>query len=81
MAHVTERIRINARAFLIWREAETRNWDCTLGEIADALDETVTAVANICRTRGWLTRLRSMKADHSAHYLVEDHLDGMAGAH
>lgn len=78
MAQVTERIRINARAFMIWREAEAHNWDCTLGDIADALDETIVAVANTCRARGWLTRLRSMKADHSAHYFVEDHLGAEA---
>lgn len=75
---ITHRIRTNARAFIIWRAASDRNWDCTLGDIAEALDLNITAVANTCRARGWLTRLRSMQTDHCAHYLAEDHLPDAA---
>lgn len=45
-------------AYRIWCYADPRGWDCTAGEIADALDITYQAVGHVCRIEGWTGRLR-----------------------
>jgi hypothetical protein len=48
----------DALAFRIWQFAESKNWDCTANEIADALHIHPNAVTSTCRHRGWSNRLR-----------------------
>lgn len=74
----THAVKQMALHYRVQRVAADHGWDCTVGDIADELDLPITTVSNVCRAKGWLTRLRSMKADHSAHYLVEDHLGAEA---
>ena len=47
-----------ALAFRIWQYAEPLGWDCTAGEIAEAIGSTPQAVAHICKAKDWTTRIR-----------------------
>lgn len=51
--------RSQALAFRIWAYCEPRGWDCTLTEVADALDESINRVRGVCQWRGWTERMRS----------------------
>lgn len=48
-----------AIAYRIWAYAEPLGWDCTVKEIAEALGVGWRTVANTCRHRNWLQRLRT----------------------
>lgn len=50
--------RVNALAYRIHGYASPRGWDCTVAEIAEALDAPSATVRNICIKRGWNNRLR-----------------------
>lgn len=43
----------HARAFLLWREGTAVNWDCTLAELAEAVDVPYRVAQHICLTRRW----------------------------
>ncbi|NDK37097.1 hypothetical protein [Rhodovulum sulfidophilum] len=56
-----------AIAFLIWRHAEPRGWDCTVAEIAEVIGVHPVAVGRVCRQMGWRNRLRTTAMDRFAH--------------
>lgn len=51
--------RREARAFHIWREGIAVGWNCTVRELAEAVDLPYRTVWAICRERGW-----PVEADH-----------------
>ena len=55
--------RVEAMAFRIWQYANPRGWDCTVGEIAEALDMHPIPVGRVCAMRGWHVRLRKTRFD------------------
>ena len=55
-----------ALAFRIWQYANPRGWDCTVGEIAEALDMHPSPVGRVCAMRGWHVRLRKTRLDSYA---------------
>ena len=55
--------RMEAMAFRIWQYANPRGWDCTVGEIAEALDMHPIPVGRVCAMRGWHVRLRKTQFD------------------
>lgn len=56
-----------ALRYRIWCFAKEREWDVTVMEIAEALDESVQRVNNTVRQAGWSERLRvAFGADYSA---------------
>lgn len=57
----------HALRYRIWAYCEPRGWDVTIGEIAEALDLSVSAVSNIVRSARWSSRVRSAR-------LVSDHV-------
>ncbi|AET42308.1 hypothetical protein DSS3P1_29 [Ruegeria phage DSS3-P1] len=48
-----QRIRHEARAFLIWREGKPVRWDCTVAELAEATGVHEGTVRRICQERSW----------------------------
>lgn len=48
-----------ALAYRIWAYAKPIGWDCTVVEIAEALEEHTSRVSNVCHIKGWLPRLRA----------------------
>ena len=50
-------LRTEARAFVIWRYATPREWDCTVAELAEALELTRAAVYHVLRKKGWQGRV------------------------
>jgi hypothetical protein len=50
--------RAQALAFRIWQYAEPLGWDCTVGEIADALGVGNRAISHMAEVKGWAIRLR-----------------------
>lgn len=50
--------RSNALAYRIWAYASPSGWDCSVAEIASALQVGTKTVANIAYARGWRNRLR-----------------------
>lgn len=46
-----------ALAFRIWAYAKPRGWNCTIAEIADALDVAIQPVINALRYEGWMPRI------------------------
>lgn len=58
--------RMEAMAFRIWQYANPRGWDCTVGEIAEALDMHPIPVGRVCAMRGWHVRLRKTRLDFYA---------------
>ncbi len=56
--------RIEAIKFRIWQFASDRNWDVTVTDIADHLDEKPQTIANVVRNAGWSNRLRAGIRDH-----------------
>lgn len=49
--------RLEALAFQIWRAASAEDWDLTVSELAERLGVSHQAVSNICRHRGWFSRM------------------------
>jgi hypothetical protein len=50
--------RAEALAFRVWQFAEPLGWDCTVGEIAAAIDVDPRLVGRVCAAKGWASRLR-----------------------
>ena len=50
--------RTEALALRIYNHCTPLGWDCTHGDVADALDVTLGKVVNLCRVKGWNQRLR-----------------------
>jgi hypothetical protein len=51
-----------ALAFRIWQYCEPRGWDCTHGEVAEALGVPRASVSTTAHWRGWAGRFRSQTA-------------------
>lgn len=51
--------RSEALAFRIWQYADPLGWDCTTGEVAEAIGVSTARVARVCRMKGWKRRLRA----------------------
>lgn len=49
---------VEALAYRIWGWARLRDWDCSLVEVAEALDEPVVRVARVAALKGWKDRFR-----------------------
>lgn len=47
-----------ALAFLIWAHARRIGWDCTIADLADALDENINRVRAVVVLKKWTGRLR-----------------------
>jgi hypothetical protein len=58
--------RIEAIKFRIWQFASDRNWDVTVTDIADHLDEKPQTIANVVKNAGWSSRLRAGWRDRHA---------------
>jgi hypothetical protein len=54
--------RAQALAYRIWAFAEPKGWDCTVGEIAEALGVGNRAVSHMAEVKGWAIRLRGRKS-------------------
>lgn len=54
--------KLMALAYRIWAYATPREWDVTLAEIADELDEDINRVRAVVQHRGWLGRIRKATA-------------------
>lgn len=51
----------HAIAFRIWQYCQPLGWDCTLAEVADALDEPLATVRAVIKLKNWGGRLRMTK--------------------
>jgi hypothetical protein len=51
-------VKREALRFRIWQFAAPREWDVTVKEIAEALDEPWLRVRNVIHSSGWTNRLR-----------------------
>jgi hypothetical protein len=51
-----------ALAFRIWQYAAPREWNVTLGEIADHLGESLDRARGVVVAKGWFVRIRAMAA-------------------
>lgn len=49
--------RIETLAFRIWRAASAEDWNLTVKELAERFGVSHQAVSNICRHRGWFSRM------------------------
>lgn len=49
-------VKEEARAFMIWREARSVGWRCTVRELADATGLAYKTVYRIVRARKWLLK-------------------------
>lgn len=45
-------------AFRVWAHAKPLGWDCTIAEIADAIDEDMERIRRVCQLKGWGRRFR-----------------------
>ena len=52
-----------ANAYRIWGFATPIGWNCTIPEVAEALDLPIGTVRAICAAKGWTGRLRPVKRD------------------
>lgn len=52
--------RTQAIAYRIWAYCTPREWDCTIPEVAEAIDAPTRVVKSICQHRGWHHRLRGV---------------------
>lgn len=48
-----------ALAFRIWQFAEPLGWNCTHGEVAEAIGEPMASVRSVCALKQWSGRLRT----------------------
>ena len=77
--------RTHAIAYRIWAYAAPREWDVTIGEVAEALDLPMRTVQVICARRGWNGRMRFMGVSdfhgrwHSMIGLVDNTFDEVRG--
>lgn len=51
-------------AYKIHWYATPRGWDCTAGEIAEAIGSTPIIVGRVCTLKGWAGRLRTTRQEH-----------------
>ena len=51
-------VRTEALAYRIWAHCEPLGWDCTVKDVAEALDVKWQLVNAICRCRKWTSRMR-----------------------
>jgi hypothetical protein len=58
-------LRTEVLAFRIWAFAYPRGWDCTLQELADALDESAARIRAVCQVKKWNSRLRGAGAQYN----------------
>ena len=49
----------HALAYRIWAYAEPREWNCTVNELANALNENRKSIVAACTAKGWNHRLRT----------------------
>jgi len=54
----------HAIAFRIWQYCQPRGWDCTLADVADALDEPFATVRAVIKLKNWGGRLRMTKTHY-----------------
>ncbi len=54
----------HAIAFRIWQLCKPLAWDCTLAEVAEAVDEPVATVRAVIKLKNWGGRLRTTKAHY-----------------
>ena len=56
---MTRKSPISAQAldFMVWREAQSVGWDCTVSELASAIGRPYTTAREVAIRRGWLERL------------------------
>lgn len=77
---ITGRNRRDAAAFRIWQHCAAREWDCTLAEVAAALDLPLATVRGHCAANGWTEHMRTMTTDRHGvgrnSTLFADHPDG-----
>jgi hypothetical protein len=57
--------RTEALALRIYNHCTPLGWDCTHGDVAEALDVTLRKVVSVCRANGWSERLRVTKQDYN----------------
>ena len=50
--------RTAALRFRIWQHCEPIGWDCTMAEVAEALEVDVKSVGAVVRNAGWAERFR-----------------------
>lgn len=62
--------RSEALAYRIWAYANPLGWDCTIAELADALDAKFGSVRNVVSMKGWIGRLRSGRVDNEGVYKI-----------
>lgn len=48
-----QQIKEHARAFILWREATSVNWQCTVAELARACGMNLSTVQKLSERRGW----------------------------
>ncbi len=54
----------HAIAFRVWQYCQPLGWDCTLAEVADALDEPFATVRAVIGVKNWGGRLRMTKTHY-----------------
>jgi len=62
--------RTHALAFRIWQHCQPIDWNITVPDLAEALNEPTGRVRSVVTLKGWQTRLRSVRArdeDSGAH--------------
>lgn len=63
-----------ALAFRIWAYCDPKSWDCTIAEIAEALDVHPSRVTQVVGAKDWRLRLRSDRTDKGGNArLASDH--------
>lgn len=67
-----------AKAFLIWREGRSVNWNCTAVELAEATGISPRYVRQICAERGWKIQ-RSEPGERSEPHDIARVLGDLAG--
>ena len=60
---ITARNRRDAAAFRIWQFCDACEWDCTLADVAEALELSLSSVRGHCASRGWTDHMRAMSTD------------------
>ena len=71
--------RSQALAYRIWGHCEPIGWNCTCGEIAEALGEDVKRVGVVAHHKGWNNRLRRSGAEET--FLARHNSTGAVSSH
>jgi len=48
-----QQVRREAKAFRVWREGTSVNWDCSLQDLSEATGVSYTVVRSLAAERGW----------------------------